>query len=205
MYPNLKETIDVLDTSSIDKERCELLNQLATVISDELQEGNEVNLNFICTHNSRRSHLGQLWCKTLSEHFGIDQISTYSGGTEATAMFPMIRKTLEGQGFVISPLSEGSNPVYAISTDENAHPNIAFSKKYEHPFNPKNGYIAVMTCNSADKGCPIVTGAKHRLPITYVDPKVSDGTPQQAEVYLERSTQIATEMKYVFQQVNSIL
>jgi arsenate reductase len=36
----------------------------------------------------------------------------------------------------------------------------------------------------------------------YEDPKVSDGTPQQQEVYQERSEQIATEMKYVFSKIN---
>ena len=58
-----------------------------------------------------------------------------------------------------------------------------------------------MTCDHASENCPIVPGAEKRISITYLDPKISDGTPEQKAVYEERSLQIATEMKYVFSQV----
>lgn len=48
----------------------------------------------ICTHNSRRSHLSQLWAQVASFHFGIDQVAVYSAGTQARAIYPMILETL---------------------------------------------------------------------------------------------------------------
>mgnify|MGYP001951124988 CR=1 FL=1 len=75
---------------------------------------------------------------------------------------------------------------------------IAFSKQFSDAFNPASEFAAIMTCSSADKGCPIILGCDKRIAITYEDPKQSDGTPQQTETYLKRSLQIATEMKFVF-------
>jgi len=122
----------------------------------------------------------------------------YSGGTEATAMFPKVGETLLHQGFQIQKLSEGKNPVYSIKFSENEPSIVAFSKTYDDDFNPASEFAAIMTCSSADKGCPMVLGCDKRIAITYEDPKKSDGTPQQTATYLERSVQIATEMKFVF-------
>ncbi|MGB5403206.1 MAG: protein-tyrosine-phosphatase, partial [Robiginitalea sp.] len=46
-------------------------------------------------------------------------------------------------------------------------------------------------------------GADLRVPMTFEDPKVFDNTPQQMEKYRERSLQIATELHYVFSNINS--
>ena len=132
----------------------------------------------------------------------IKNVNCYSGGTEATALFPMVAETLKNQGFQIQKLSETSNPVYAIKFSENEHPVIGFSKSYEDPFNPASEFAAVMTCSQADGGCPFIAGAEKRVPITFEDPKAFDNTPQQAEKYAERSIQIATELFYIFSQIN---
>ena len=128
-------------------------------------------------------------------------IKTYSGGTEATAMFPKVGETLIKSGFSIEKLSQENNSIYAIKYAENAHPIIGFSKKYAAAFNPTNGFGAIMTCSQADKGCPFIFGAEKRIPITYEDPKLFDNTSQQTEKYKERSLQIATEMSYVFSKI----
>jgi arsenate reductase len=125
----------------------------------------------------------------------------YSGGTEATAMFPLVSKTLAKQGFQIKIISEGNNPIYSIKFSENEHPVIGFSKTFDNDFNPKSEFAAIMTCSSADKGCPFIAGAEKRIPITFEDPKAFDNTPQQAEKYEERSLQIANEMFYVFSKI----
>ncbi len=201
MYPILIETIKSIDLDDIPKERLEILDQLVKQIRSLRKEHNAVSLNFICTHNSRRSHLSQIWAQVAASHYEIDNIYCYSGGTEATAMYPMVKQTLESQGFQIQNISEGPNPVYAVKYDENTLPIIAFSKKYNDSFNPTSGYIAVMTCGHADENCPVVIGAKVRLPVRYGDPKAYDDTPIKAEKYLERSRQIAGEMLYVFRLV----
>ena len=145
--------------------------------------------------------MAQVWSQTASAYFNIKNVSCYSGGTEATAMFPMVAKTLENQGFIIKTISEGSNPVYTIKYAENEHPIIGFSKTYDDDFNPESEFVAIMTCSQADGGCPFIAGAEKRIPITFEDPKAFDNTPQQAEKYEERSLQIATEMFYVFSQI----
>ncbi|MFN3996179.1 protein-tyrosine-phosphatase [Algoriphagus sp.] len=202
LLTKVKDTIKTLDVESISAERKSALQSLTDFIQVKVDKKEAVLLNFICTHNSRRSHLSQVWAQVMAAHFGIPQVFTYSGGTEATAMFPKVGETLKEQGLEIIPLSEGKNPVNAIKYAENAHPIIAFSKTYDHPFNPVSKFVAIMTCSQADEGCPFIAGTEKRIPITYDDPKAFDGTPQQTEKYMERSVQIATELYYVFSKVS---
>lgn len=185
----------------ITEERKQLLGQLIAYIDDKLEKNDAINLNFICTHNSRRSHLSQIWAQIAAQENGFININCFSGGTEATALFPMIAETLSSQGIHALELSEKPNPVYAFKLHENSLPIMAFSKKFDHPFNPSSNFAAIMTCSDADENCPVILGADVRIPITYEDPKVSDGGPNQKEVYLERSIQIMNEMDFVFKSL----
>lgn len=202
-YKMLNDFISNLDTASITSEREQILSPLVMYVQEKVNNRESIRLNFICTHNSRRSHLSQIWAQTMAHYFGIKNISCYSGGTEATALFPMVASTLANTGFEVQMLSEGKNPVYGIKFSENEHPVICFSKRMDDDFNPKSDFAAIMTCSQADEGCPFVPGAEKRIPITYNDPKAFDDTPQQAEKYSERSKQIATEMFYVFSQIQN--
>ena len=202
LFLEIKKVITNLNIDNITAERKETLQALVDFIQTKVNNQQEIRLNFICTHNSRRSHLVQIWAQTAAAHFNIKNVFCYSGGTEATAMFPTVAQTLENQGFKIKTISEGNNPVYTIKYTENEHPIIAFSKTYDDNFNPKTEFAAIMTCSQADGGCPFISGAKKRIPITFDDPKEFDNTPQQAKKYEERSLQIATEMFYVFSQIN---
>ena len=192
IFRKINDILESLDVQSVPDSRKAELAPLIEYIEEKLKNKEQINLNFICTHNSRRSHLSQIWAQVMGEYFNIPKLSCYSGGTEATAMFPMVSETLEEQGFEITPISQGKNPVYAIKYAQNAHPVIGFSKTYDHNFNPVSDFAAIMTCSQADEGCPFIAGAEKRIPITYDDPKAFDGTPQQAEKYRERSLQIAT-------------
>ncbi|MBW8199437.1 low molecular weight phosphatase family protein [Flagellimonas abyssi] len=199
-YSVLNGFISNLDAKSITTERKQTLSPLVEYIQGKMAKKEPIRLNFICTHNSRRSHLSQIWAQTMAHHFGVGNVSCYSGGTEATALFPMVASTLANTGFEVRMLSEGKNPVYGIKFSENEHPVICFSKRMDDDFNPKTDFAAIMTCSQADEGCPFVPGAEKRIPIMYEDPKAFDDKPQQAEKYSERSKQIATEMLYVFSQ-----
>lgn len=201
MNSNLAVTIASISSIFVSEERQEILQPLIDYIQDKVIDNKEVRLNFICTHNSRRSHLSQIWAQTMAFHFGIKNVVCYSGGTEATAMFPKVSETLINQGFQIQKLTEEANPVYAVKFDENQHPIICFSKTYFDDFNPKSKFGAIMTCNNADEGCPMVFGAEARFPIKYEDPKAFDGTDLMNEKYAERSLQIASEMYFVFSQI----
>ena len=201
MFENLSKTIQSIAEISVSEERKVVLKPLADYIQSKVNANEEIRLNFICTHNSRRSHLSQIWAQTMAFHFGIKNVFCYSGGTEATALFPKVAETLVNQGFQIEKVSQEHNPVYAIKFDANQHPIIGFSKTYFDDFNPKSNFAAIMTCSNADEGCPMVFGAEARFPIKYDDPKAFDGTDVMNEKYTERSLQIASEMYFVFSQI----
>ncbi|QXP59519.1 low molecular weight phosphatase family protein [Olleya sp. HaHaR_3_96] len=203
LFPEIDKVITGLDPETISEERKTILQPLVDFIQSKISKNQEIRLNFICTHNSRRSHLSQVWAQTMATYFDIKNVFCYSGGTEATALFPMVVKTLQHSGFDIKTISKTENPIYSIKYSSNAHPIIGFSKKLDADFNPKSEFVAIMTCSQADGGCPFIAGAEQRIPITYDDPKAFDNTPQQAEKYSERSLQIATELFYVFSQINS--
>ena len=201
MHEILSKSIELISKRLVPEERKKVLIPLADYIQKKVNHNEEIRLNFICTHNSRRSHLAQIWAQTMAFHYNIKQVFCYSGGTEATAMFPKIEETLCKQGFQIQKLSQEQNPVYAVQFDENEHPVICFSKTYFDAFNPKSHFAAIMTCHSADEGCPVVLGAEARIPIKYDDPKTSDGTDLMDDKYAERSLQIASEMYFVFSSI----
>ncbi|WP_197056048.1 low molecular weight phosphatase family protein [Flavobacterium sp. AED] len=203
VFPEIEKVIRAFDFETITSERKIILQPLIDFIQNKVTNQQEIRLNLICTHNSRRSHLSQVWAQTAAAHFNIKNVFCYSGGTEATALFPMAAKTLEQSGFKIKTIAAGNNPIYAIKYSDNEHPVIGFSKTYDDDFNPKSEFVAILTCSQADGGCPFIAGAEMRIPITFEDPKAFDNTSQQAEKYQERSLQIATEMCYVFSQIKS--
>ena len=201
MYSTILKTVEQFHFENISNDRKNILQPLIDYIQGKVNSKKPVNLNFICTHNSRRSHLSQVWAQTSASFYNIDNVHCYSGGTQETALFPKVAETLSNQGFQILKIADNINPIYAIKFDENCLPIIGFSKKYDDPFNPVSNFTAILTCSQADEGCPFISGAEKRIPITYEDPKVSDGTAEQTEVYKQRSFQIATEMMYIFSQI----
>lgn len=201
MYQELLNTIQSLKWENIESHRKEILAPLIHFIQQKVDDRKEINLNFICTHNSRRSHLAQVWAQTAASFFAIPEVHCYSGGTETTALFPKIAEVLAEQGFSVFGIADTTNPVYALKYDDNSLPIIGFSKKYDSPFNPVSDFAAIMTCSQADDGCPFIPGAEKRIPITFEDPKISDNTPEQSAIYTERSLQIAEEMLYVFSKI----
>jgi len=202
LFKPISNVIKSLEMAGISEERKAILQPLIDYLNDKISADKSIRLNFICTHNSRRSHLSQIWAQTMAAHYNIKNVSCYSGGTEATAMFPKVGEILSNQGFQIVKLSEEDNPVYSIKFSKNEPSIMAFSKQFSSDFNPASEFAAIMTCSSADKACPMVFGCDKRIAITYEDPKKSDGTPNQTETYLKRSLQIATEMKFVFSNLN---
>lgn len=202
MYKNLIETItEIIDHQTVNLERQSTLQPLIDFVQQKVNTGEAVDLNFICTHNSRRSHLSQVWAQVASVYFNIRNVQCYSGGTEETAVFPKVVETLASQGLNIFRIADTDNPVYAIKYSDNALPIIGFSKKYDNPFNPTSRFAAIMTCSQADDGCPFIPGTERRIPITFEDPKISDNTSEQTQVYTARSVQIAAEMLYVFSTI----
>jgi len=202
MFIELENYIEKVksDFNQIPSTRKEKLREVAVYIRSASEKGVIPKLNFICTHNSRRSHLAQVWAATAARYYGIKDIETYSGGTEATGFNPRAVAAVERAGFKVENPG-GDNPKYKISFDEESAPMICFSKKFDDEFNPNKNFAAIMTCSDADENCPFVAGADFRKPITYRDPKESDGSDQEKETYDERCFQIAREMFYMVSQV----
>lgn len=203
LYNKLAEKINTLKNSfnSIPGERKKLLNEFSEYITNKLRDGKEVNLVFICTHNSRRSHIGQIWAQTAAEYYGIPNIKCYSGGTEATAFNPRAVKSLQKAGFEIEKKDDSDNPVYLVNYSDEGEPVECFSKVYSDKYNPQKDFAAIMTCSDADANCPVVFGAEARFPIHYEDPKEFDGTDLEEEKYDERVEQIGREMLLLFEVV----
>jgi arsenate reductase len=201
----LHSTVDQLEKEfdQIPSERKEILKQLTQFVEDRVKEGQKAYLNFICTHNSRRSHLSQLWAQAAAYYYNIPGVVCFSGGTEATVFNPRAVKAMQEAGFTISKFAEGTNPIYDVRYADDATPIRAFSKKYDDPFNHNKDFAAVMTCSHADENCPLVPGATARIALTYDDPKNFDDTPQEAAKYKERVQQIGREILYAFSQIKA--
>jgi arsenate reductase (thioredoxin) len=200
---NLQPTVEKLvsEFNQIPEERKMVIRQLTDYVKTKSQSGQKILLNFICTHNSRRSHISQIWAQTAAHYYGIKDVETFSGGTEATAFNPRAVTAMKHAGFDISTVKDGNNPVYKAKFSENAPALTVFSKKYDDDFNPKKDFAAIMTCSHADENCPLVHGASARIALTYNDPKDFDGTPQESAKYSERVHEIGREILYAFSQV----
>lgn len=183
----------------IDAARREQLQPLADWIADARREGRPIDLIFVCTHNSRRSHMAQLWARAAAAREGID-LTTWSGGTEATAFNPRAVAAMSRAGFEIDRTTPNGNPIYHARLGEGLPVQTCFSKPFAAAPNPTTNFAAVMVCSDADRKCPFVPGAAGRFAIPFVDPKVSDGTPAEAATYDERCAQIAREMLWVMTQ-----
>jgi arsenate reductase (thioredoxin) len=190
----------VAEFASIPTERKEILLKISQYISEKRKSNSQINLMYVCTHNSRRSHFGQIWATVAANYYNINNINTFSGGTEATAFNPNAITALKNSGFTVVAETQDENPVYKVSFGDEVYTKC-FSKVYNHSANPSNNFAAIMTCSDAEENCPFIPGVELRIATTYDDPKAFDNTPEQAAKYLERSKQIALESLFVFSKV----
>lgn len=203
MFATIKEYCAGLtnEFNEIPEIRKALLDEIAIYIQKKLEDNKTVNLIYVCTHNSRRSHFGQIWAQVAANYFDIKNIHSFSGGTEATAFNPNAIHALKRVGFKVEVISNGLNPVYHVFHDDQEKPSICFSKVYDDASNPQKEFAAIMTCSEAEENCPFIPGVELRIGTAYDDPKAFDETPEQDEKYDERCRQIALETLYVFSKV----
>ena len=189
---HLKQTFPLISF-----ERKEKLADLAIYISDRIKIAQPINLIVICTHNSRRSHMGQLWLQVAANYYDIEEVHSFSGGTEATAFNSRAVAVLQRAGFPLTKMSEGSNPIYYFDCPGVLESEKSlFSKIYDSAPNPKENFAAIMVCTDADEGCPNIPGADARFSIPYHDPKSFDETPEEVRRYNDRVLQIGREFLY---------
>lgn len=207
IFPDIKILIGKLTNfDNIRPERKQELNDLAKYMRDQLLLTGNIDTIVICTHNSRRSHLGQLMLALACDHYKETGLKHYSGGTEATEFNMNMLLALKGMGFKVESISEGENPKYRIAWGikpyQNLHP--MFSKVYSDSSNPQTGFIAILVCDSADQNCPIVHGAAKRVSLPYEDPKIADGTEQVSKVYMDKIIEMGKEMFYLIQAISEV-
>ena len=187
----------------ISEDRKKQLEELAQYISQKQKNNQPTRLNVICTHNSRRSHIGQLWLAAAALFYKKNNIHTFSGGTEATAFNHRSVAALKRAGFeIVTSDSSVENPIYFATFGFSHTPLKMFSKKYDHAENPLKEFAAIMVCSDADEGCPLILGAESRFALTFDDPKHFDNTDLENEKYDERVRQIGREMFYVMKIVD---
>jgi len=200
---HVQDLIQDILNNQIPEERQKLLSPLTEYIIESQRTEGQTQLNFICTHNSRRSQFSQVWAHIAAEHFQVN-IACHSGGVEITACNERTVESLKRLGLIVQ-VSGTDNPKYEIIFKENTPPILCYSKLYNDPNSPSANFATIMTCAHADENCPVIPGATTRIPIRYEDPKKFDDTNLEEIMYDERSMQIASEMFYVIQQVKSLL
>jgi arsenate reductase len=203
MHPSLEKTLAHLPKleGSIPADRKALIAKIAGYISEKLQKGESVKLNFICTENSRRSHLSQLLAAAIAHKLNVP-VETYSGGTKVSACNPRTVAALRRAGFQIVE-DTGENPHYEVRYADDADPILAYSKLYDSPENPQDSFIAVMVCGHADENCPFIPNAQKRFAVTFDDPKVADDTLEEAAAYDAKIIEIGAQLFYLFNSIKN--
>jgi len=202
LRPYVEEVSRELD--SVSPERREVLGEIVTNILGRLEAGKTAQMTFICTHNSRRSHMSQIWAETAAYYYGLNHIETFSGGTETTACNCRTVAAMRRVGFDIEDATTGDNPIYLVRYAPDRPAIRAYSKKYNADSNPKNDFMALITCSVADRSCPVVDGATARYAIHYADPRLCDDTPTETAAYNDRCREIAREMFYIMSEVKRL-
>ncbi|QDU95752.1 low molecular weight phosphatase family protein [Lignipirellula cremea] len=190
----------IAEFDRIEDRRRALLQEMSQVLRADWQAGRTLRLVFICTHNSRRSHIAQLWAAVAADYYDVHPVETWSGGSEATAFNPRAVEALRDAGFSIEGDAAQENPRYQVKFGGDKLLEC-FSKKYDAPPNPSEQFYAIMTCSEADQACPVVLGSLKRFALTYEDPKEADDTPEEADRYKERVAQIGREILYLFSRI----
>jgi hypothetical protein len=203
LLPPLRAYVEAVtaELALVPPERQEVLRDIAAVMTEELRAGGDARVTFICTHNSRRSHLSQIWLQTAAAWYGLERVHAYSGGTEVTACNCRTVTALRRAGFAVTDATGGDNPVYLVRYAANRPPVRAYSKPYRADGNPRHGFIALMTCSAADRSCPVIEGARARFAIHYADPRLCDDLPTETAAYDARCREIAREMFFITAEV----
>jgi arsenate reductase len=78
MFQEILKKITTFSAENISAERKEILQTLVDYIHSKRETNQTIRLNFICTHNSRRSHLSQIWAQTMAYQDGIKNVYCFN-------------------------------------------------------------------------------------------------------------------------------
>lgn len=206
----LNELVDQLEQEyeKIGAQRLAMLDDLAAHVSKTLKTRREIQLAFICTHNSRRSQMAQIWAHAAAWINGIPGVASLSGGTEVTRFHPSARMAMHTLGFSFTRVdgngdheSGPPNEHWRTAVDASGfEPLFCYSKHYEQVLHSERPFTAIMTCSHADKHCPVIPGAEARFAMYFDDPGEFDGTDNERAAYLKTAVEIGREILYVFKK-----
>lgn len=216
LLPAVREHADRLTTSfdMIDEPHQLAGRKLADWIAENRRPGRRLDVIVVCTGNSRRSVLGATMGNIAAAYYGMPEVRFHSGGTAPSAFNIRSARSLREIGVGVEPTGreaargepQTANPVYRVrwgspgGPDGSAFEAIEFSKRYDDPANPRQGFAALMVCGEADAACPFVKGAALRVSMPYLDPKIYDGGAYEAAKYAERRDDIGRLMLSVMMQ-----
>ncbi len=203
LNPLLRETITKLqaETERIEPDRLAILDGLAGLIAESATR--RTDLLFVCTHNSRRSHVTMVWAAVAAHIYGFDQVETYSGGTAVTAFNMRAINALRRVGFEVEA-PETPNPHVRVDFGPGLSANPCYSKLYDDPANPQADYVAIMTCAEADAECPYLPAARERVALRYRDPNYADDTAEEVAAYDHLVSTAGRELLYCFAEAKKL-
>ena len=182
----------------------EQLKVAGTYIINRLNNGQIASISFVCEHNSRKSHLGQIWTTLATQYYQLDHVKCYSGGTTPTYVNQRIINALGNTGIQISEKGiAGHGPKYLLDYGKSSRGFEIFSKRFDHPMNPDTNYLAISLCLNPDECCPISYGADKQLSIPYEDLQPFGNTPLESAKYDEQCRMVARDMFYMMDFVKT--
>jgi arsenate reductase (thioredoxin) len=201
-YSEINHYITNLTIHDITKSRIKELQSLIDYIQEKKHKNLPIHLNFICTHNSRRSQFAQVWAHLAAIYYTIENFYSHSSGTSVTACNPRMIQTLNAIGFKISPHLKETQIYYTLNFSQQLSQIILYSKLNTQAIDQDLPFAALMICTNADQNCPLLSNAEKRISLPHHDPKAYDHTPLETKKYAETSRQIATELFYVMSQIH---
>ena len=184
----------------VDPTRRPALRSCAAAIARQLDARGEVSVVAVCTHNSRRSQLAEVWLAVASAAAGLGGVSVCSGGSDPVAVAPGAIAVLRERGFRVEADTADANPRLRVRG------HGIERELYAKPLGeavagvPLRGGVALMVCAAADAACPPVPQVGYRARLPFADPRHADGTPGEAAAYRAASDRIEAEMRWLVRE-----
>tara|TARA_Y100001949_G_C15986510_1_gene330879 strand:+ start:2001 stop:2567 length:567 start_codon:yes stop_codon:yes gene_type:complete len=188
MDPVFNKFFSRIDSFNPNQKRKKRLDNIASVINENLNKTRSIV--FLCTHNSRRSQICEVWGKVFAEIYR-KKININSAGAFKTVVHSQVYESIVKCGLVVDNKKE-------IFFDKK---KFKLNSKTIDSLTMKN-FIAVMTCSNAEKSCPNDPRSIRNIKMFFNDPRIYDETDKMSREYLNTTIYIAEELNYIFKNIN---
>ena len=170
MHSALAQYIEARTTEFglVETDRRLRLDAIASYVRSKVRQQRAASLLFLGRHNSRRSHLAQVWAQTVAAWCEVGVVISYSAGVQPTRLAPAAVDALRRAGFVVDL---GQDPSTAkVSFRADAPPMICYAKDYEALQVPQRNWCAVSVDAGVAAGFPALDEAEERVVLPLEDP-----------------------------------